>query len=78
MTTETRTLEIPVYRCKDGLPTCWNFDGMCYLLRKENQQGRDFGGSGLCEYGIEIVKRDGGHSGPLRPSPNCPLWKVDK
>lgn len=60
MPTETRTLEVPVYRCNDGLPIC---EG-CPMFQDDSSE---------CGWDGAFLEDDNNLN--VRPSPNCPLRK---
>ena len=65
---ETKTIEVQVYRDADCLPTCAARDGVCAMLRTQRM-----GTVEVCGYtGRELNRRDS--AGFLEPSPDCPLW----
>lgn len=75
MPKETKIINVPVYRDKEGNPTCAShFDTgkACQFLRLAK-----FGTTPICiAHTIEVNLRDknGGIKGYLQPSDTCPLW----
>jgi len=63
---ETRTLEVPVFRCPDGRPTCGTGrDAECMFFRVNTDY------QGVCMIHLEHVRDEGRYP---RPCEGCPLW----
>ena len=72
MTTETKTIEIKVYRDKNGKPTCASsfIEGSaCQFFGTRNIGTQEF-----CLYGAEVALYRRGGLGSLIPAKPCPLW----
>ena len=69
MTTETKTIQIKVYRDKNGKPTCANTEGVCQFFAT-----RKFGSIELCMYGAFFFPLERGETRHLMPIKSCPLW----
>jgi hypothetical protein len=63
---ETRTIEVPVFRCPDGRPTCGTGEGKTCMFFRVNTDCQ-----GVCMIHLEHVREEGGYP---RPCEGCPLW----
>jgi len=75
MPNETKIIVVPVYRDKEGNPTCaahFPTGEVCKFLRLEG-----LGSIPICGANAKSVRlydNDGGGAGFIRPSEVCPLW----
>jgi hypothetical protein len=71
--TETRTIEVKAYRCKqENMPTCardFNSKEFCQFIRTQH-----FGTVDVCGITGDVIERDQGGKGWLRPVEGCPVW----
>ena len=67
--TETRSIEIPVFRDKEGRPVCWRSNQDCCWLMKRSMWPRQ-----CLATGDKLYYDDDG-KGDIIPTPNCPLWR---
>ena len=75
MPNETKIIVVPVYRDKEGNPTCashFHTGKACQFLRLAK-----FGTTPICiahTIEVNLQDKDGGIQGYLQPSDTCPLW----
>ena len=71
--TETRTIEVKAYRCKqENMPTCardFNRGEVCQFMHTHRLGTLD-----VCGVTGDVIDRDQGGDGWLRPVDGCIVW----
>ena len=75
MPNETKIIVVPVYRDKEGNPTCASHfpsGEVCKFLRLVGL--RDSPNCGVGAKSVQLYDKHGGDAGFIQPSDTCPLW----